>query len=206
MSETKSVFDTLYEVDISDNVKEKNKFKYLPWSAAWAIVKKRFSTASYEVIPDEAHNIYHTDGKTCWVETSVTINGETLSEMLPVLDFKNQPISLDAVTSFNAGKSIKRCLVKNLALFGLGLTLWNGEELSEDAKLSKIKKEDEVSSKQAEIVAKCKELATTTERRDALYSIISAYNSGNKNPKSIKSVEICEMILAKINEEFGKEE
>ena len=65
MSETKSVFDTLYEVDISDDVKEKNKFKYLPWSSAWAIVKKRFPTASYEVVLDEAHNIYHTDGKTC---------------------------------------------------------------------------------------------------------------------------------------------
>lgn len=205
MSETKSVFDTLYEVDISDNVKEKNKFKYLPWSSAWAIVKKRFPTASYEVVLDEAHNIYHTDGKTCWVETTVTINGETLSEMLPVLDFKNMPIPLESVTSFSASKSIKRCLVKNLALFGLGLTLWNGEELSEDAKLSKIKKGDEISAKQAEIVAKCKELATSGEHRDALYAIIETYN-GNKNPKSIKSVEICDAILAKINEEFGKEE
>lgn len=205
MSETKSVFDTLYEVDISDNVKEKNKFKYLLWSSAWAIVKKRFPAASYEVVLDEAHNIYHTDGKTCWVETTVTINGETLSEMLPVLDFKNMPIPLESVTSFSASKSIKRCLVKNLALFGLGLTLWNGEELSEDAKLSKIKKGDEISAKQAEIVAKCKELATSGERRDALYAIIETYN-GNKNPKSIKSVEICDAILAKINEEFGKEE
>lgn len=205
MSETKSVFDTLYEVDISDDVKEKNKFKYLPWSSAWAIVKKRFPTASYEVVLDEAHNIYHTDGKTCWVETNVTINGETLPEMLPILDFKNMPIPLESVTSFSASKSIKRCLVKNLALFGLGLTLWNGEELSEDAKLSKIKKGGEISAKQAEIVAKCKELATSNERRDALYAIIENYN-GNKNPKSIKSVEICDAILAKIDEEFGKEE
>lgn len=205
MSETKSVFDTLYEVDISDDVKEKNKFKYLPWSSAWAIVKKRFPTASYEVVLDEAHNIYHTDGKTCWVETNVTINGETLPEMLPILDFKNMPIPLESVTSFSASKSIKRCLVKNLALFGLGLTLWNGEELSEDAKLSKIKKGGEISAKQAEIVAKCKELATSNERRDALYAIIENYN-GNKNLKSIKSVEICDAILAKIDEEFGKEE
>lgn len=205
MSETKSVFDTLYEVDISDDVKEKNKFKYLPWSSAWAIVKKRFPTASYEVVLDEAHNIYHTDGKTCWVETNVTINGETLPEMLPILDFKNMPIPLESVTSFSASKSIKRCLVKNLALFGLGLTLWNGEELSEDAKLSKIKKGGEISAKQAEIVAKCKELATSNERRDALYAIIENYN-GNKNPKSIKSVEICDAILAKIDEEFDKKE
>lgn len=205
MSETKSVFDTLYEVDISDDVKEKNKFKYLPWSSAWAIVKKRFPTASYEVVLDEAHNIYHTDGKTCWVETNVTINGETLPEMLPILDFKNTPIPLESVTSFSASKSIKRCLVKNLALFGLGLTLWNGEELSEDAKLSKIKKGGEISAKQAEIVAKCKELATSNERRDALYAIIENYN-GNKNPKSIKSVEICDAILAKIDEEFDKKE
>ena len=139
------------------------------------------------------------------VKPTVTINGETLSEMLPVLDFKNMPIPLESVTSFSASKSIKRCLVKNLALFGLGLTLWNGEELSEDAKLSKIKKGDEISAKQAEIVAKCKELATSGERRDALYAIIETYN-GNKNPKSIKSVEICDAILAKINEEFGKEE
>ncbi|MGN1341183.1 MAG: DUF1071 domain-containing protein [Oscillospiraceae bacterium] len=208
MSETKSVFDTLYEVDVSESIKEKNGYKYLPWSTAWAIVKKHFPGATYDIITDESNNgnIYHTDGKTCWVETTVAINGEVLNEMLPVLDFKNQPITLDKITSFNAGKSIKRCLVKNLALFGLGLSLWNGEELSDDAKISRAKKIDEIAAKQAQIVDMCKELATGTETRDRLYEIISMYNGGNKNPKSIKSVEVCDMIIAKINEEFGKEE
>ncbi len=202
----KSVFDTLYGIDISGSVKEKNKFKYLPWSTAWAIVKKEFPNASYRIVRDEStNNIYHTDGRTCWVETEVTINNESIGEMLPVLDFKNQPIKLGEVTSFSAGKSIKRCLVKNLALFGLGLTLWNGEELSDDAKLTRAKKIDEISSKQTQIVNMCKELASDEETRERLYSIISTFNGGNKNPKSIKSVEVCNMIIAKINEEFGEE-
>ena len=130
----KSTFDVLEEVDITSDLKEKNKLSYLPWSSAWAIVKRLYPSSTYTPVKSEDDCLYHTDGKTCWVETSVTIQDETQNECLAVMNHRNQAISADEVTSVDINKSIKRCLTKNLALFGLGLSLWNGEELSDAAK------------------------------------------------------------------------
>lgn len=133
MSENKKVFETLNAIDVNEYKKDKNGFSYLSWSKAWEIVKKKFPDANYKVIEDFHGWNYHTDGKTCWVKVQVTIEGETQTEMLPVLNYRNQAIGADAVTSMDVNKAIKRCLTKCLGLFGLGLYIYNGEDIPEEA-------------------------------------------------------------------------
>lgn len=209
----KSVFATLSAVDVTDKLKEKNKMKYLPWSSAWEIVKNYYPDANYRVVKDDNGCIYHTDGKTCWVETSITIQEETQNETLAVMDFKNQSIASDVVTSVQFGKSIKRCLVKNLALFGLALSLWNGEELSDAAKQTRAKKQAEDAAAEKEkkkaeailadanskIIELCKSKIADGVAQDTLYAIVAKYTGGKKNPNAITTLEESEACYKEID-------
>ena len=107
----KSVFQILNEYDITEHLKKKDKIVYLPWSKAWMIVKSLFPSAKFTINKAADGCIYHTDGKTAWVEVSITINDQTETESLAVMDFRNKSIPIDTITSADAEKSIKRCLV-----------------------------------------------------------------------------------------------
>lgn len=131
------IFNTLNNIDVSEKVKEKNGFSYLPWVAAWTEVKKRYPHATYYIHPqviDEFGNtrFWHDDGKSGWVEVSVTIKGETETMTLAIMDFKNKAIPADQITSVDANKAVMRCLVKALAIHGLGLYVYSGEDLPEE--------------------------------------------------------------------------
>lgn len=134
MENKKSVFEVLNAIDVSAHVEKKNGLTYLSWAWAWSIVKQNFPNATYDVVKDEKGNIYHTDGRTCWVETSMTIEGITHTEWLPVMDYRNASISADKVTSFDVNKSIQRSLTKAAARHGLGLYIYAGEDLPEEPK------------------------------------------------------------------------
>ncbi len=141
VDEKNDVFNTLNDVDVSDKVKEKGGLSYLSWASTWSEVKKRYPNATYHIHPqtmDEYGNtrFWHDDGKTGWVEVSVTINEITHTEILAIMDFKNKSIPADQITSVDANKSEKRCLVKACAMHGLGLYIYEGEELPEE--ISKI--------------------------------------------------------------------
>lgn len=138
MAENKTVFDLLNSVDVSEKIKDKNGLTYLSWASAWAEVKKKFPDATYDIKPqimDELRNErpWHDDGKTGWVEVGVTINGMEIVEVLAIMNYKNQAISVENITSVDANKAIKRCLVKACALHGLGLYIYEGEDLPEEA-------------------------------------------------------------------------
>lgn len=98
MEESKqSIFKTLSQQDLTSKHKEKNKLTYLPWSSAWEAVKKIYPKATFTVIKDINGNRYHTDGRTCNVETSVTIEDETLNQSLAVMDYANKAIPLESI-------------------------------------------------------------------------------------------------------------
>lgn len=126
-----SVFETLNSVNVNDHVEKKNGLTYLSWAWAWGEVKKRFPGATYTIYENGNGWLYHTDGKTCWVKTGVTIEGQELIEYLPVMDFKNKSIPADAVTSFDVNKAVQRSLTKAIARHGLGLYIYAGEDLPE---------------------------------------------------------------------------
>lgn len=126
-------FRELNSIDCSEKVEKKNGLTYLAWAFAWGEVKKRFPDATYTIYENNDGWLYHTDGQTCWVKTGVTVNGIEHIEYLPVMDNKNQSIPQSKVTSFDVNKAIQRSLTKACARHGLGLYIYAGEDLPEDA-------------------------------------------------------------------------
>lgn len=126
-----TVFETLNGVNVNGHTEKKNGLTYLSWAWAWGELLKRYPDSTYTVYENRDGWNYHTDGKTCWVKTGVTVDGKEYIEMLPVMDFKNRSIPADAVTSFDVNKAIQRSLTKAVARHGLGLYIYAGEDLPE---------------------------------------------------------------------------
>ena len=133
--ETKaSVFDVLNSINVNEHTEKKNNLTYLSWAWAWSKVKEHYPDAFYTIYENKDGLFYHTDGRTCWVKTGVTINGLEHIEYLPVMDNRNQSIGVDRVTSFDVNKAIQRSLTKAAARHGLGLYIYAGEDLPEAVK------------------------------------------------------------------------
>lgn len=128
-----SVFETLNAINCNEHTEKKNGLTYLSWAWAWQIVKSKYPDATYEVYENAEGWNYHTDGRTCWVKTGVTINGITHIEYLPVMDFRNASIPFEKVTSYDVNKAIQRSLTKACARHGLGLYIYAGEDLPDSA-------------------------------------------------------------------------
>lgn len=140
MENKKSVFERLSAINVNEHVEKKDDLKYLSWAWAWSETKKACPDATYKIGETEYDE---TLGFMC--HTTVTIEGETLEMWLPVMDGKNKSMkktpytyktrfgdkTVDAATTFDINKTIMRCLVKNLAMFGLGIYIYAGEDLPE---------------------------------------------------------------------------
>ena len=125
-------FNDLYAVNVNGHTEKKNGLTYLSWAWAWGEIKKRHPDATYTVYENADGWNYHTDGRTCWVKTGVTVNGIEHIEYLPVMDYKNKSIPVENVTSYDVNKSIQRSLTKACARHGLGLYIYAGEDLPEE--------------------------------------------------------------------------
>lgn len=147
--EIKEKFAELYSLDVNKYVEKKQGMTYLSWSYAWAEFKKVFPDATYEVKKDDNGRCYFGDESIGYmVYTSVTAGGLTYEMWLPVMDANNKAMklnaytystrngdkSVEAISMFDINKAVMRCLVKNLAMFGLGLYIYAGEDLPEDIK------------------------------------------------------------------------
>lgn len=147
--EIREKFQELYSLDVNKYVEKKNDLSYLSWAYAWAEFKKIYPDATYEVKKDENGRCYFGDADIGYmVYTSVTAGGLTYEMWLPVMDNNNKSMklngytystrygekSVEAVSMFDINKAVMRCLVKNLAMFGLGLYIYAGEDLPEDIK------------------------------------------------------------------------
>lgn len=128
-----SVWEVLSSINVNDKIEKKNGLTYLSWAWAWAEVKKRYPTAKYKVYRNEETKLpfdFIPDvGYMCY--TTVTIEGEELDMWLPVMDFRNKSM-INNATTFDINKTIMRCLVKNLGMFGLGHYIYAGEDLPEN--------------------------------------------------------------------------
>jgi hypothetical protein len=133
MEEKKSTFAVLNPINCNDKTEKKNGLTYLSWAWAWGIAKTYFPDANYTIYENADGWNYHTDGRTCWVKTGVTIGGQEHIEYLPVMDTRNRSIPFDSVTSFDVNKAIQRSLTKALARHGLGLYIYAGEDLPDAA-------------------------------------------------------------------------
>ena len=128
---SENYFVELNNINVNGKTEKKNGLTYLSWAWAWGEVKKLHPDATYTIYENADGLFYHTDGRTCWVKTGVTVNGVEHIEYLPVMDFKNRSIPVEQVTSFDVNKAIQRSLTKAVARHGLGLYIYAGEDLPE---------------------------------------------------------------------------
>ena len=165
-----SVFETLSKIDVSNHVetikmRKGPALKYVSWAWAWAMVKSKYPDAQRKI---EEYPEYQYDKNTgkwyatgqmldyrvtpagCEVKVTVTIAGEEYSERLYVMDMRNQPVHDPDISQIN--KTQQRCLVKALALAGLGLNLYAGEDLP----MGDIAEKDKKSAEKKQEAAKAK--------------------------------------------------
>lgn len=140
---SKNDFQKIYEIDVNHKTKEKSGLKYLSWAWAWAEFKKVNSDATYSVDLYDGKPYLSDDVLGYMVSTTVTVNNLTIPMHLPVLDGANKAQrSVDysyktkyaekqckAASMFDINTAIMRCLTKNLAMFGLGLYIYAGEDI-----------------------------------------------------------------------------
>ena len=148
MNQNKSIFETLFEINVNDHIEKKKDLIYLSWPYAWAEVKKKYPDATYKIHLFGENQLPYVFDKSVgyMVFTDVTIDNLTHTMWLPVMDSSNKAmksegynydtkfkkdIAVEPATMFDVNKTIMRCLVKNLAMFGLGLYIYSGEDLPE---------------------------------------------------------------------------
>ena len=128
---TKSVFETLNAINLNDLKEDKGKMTYLSWAYAWGEVKKLYPDMTSTVYENTEGLNYHHDGKTAWVKTGITIEGQEHIEYLPIMDNRNASIPLERINSTEVNKSIQRSMTKAIARHGLGFYIYAGEDLPE---------------------------------------------------------------------------
>lgn len=171
---SKNRFMMLSQIDCGDHIetieqKRKDgsvsKLSYLSWAWAWMEFKKIFPKSYYTVYETPEGNIYFTDGKTCWVKTGVTLVDDDpddpfeqeLIERLYIMDYKNDSIPLERVTSKDVNTTIQRSITKAIARHGLGTYIYAGEDIPMETDEMK-EKRLENEKKKAEIAEELKVL------------------------------------------------
>jgi hypothetical protein len=125
-------YEELLKLNLNGKTEKKGNLTYLSWAWAWQEFKRAYPNATYEVVKFENGLPYTYDEKTGYMcFTKVTVGDLTHEMWLPVMDYKNKAIKGDNADMFDVNKTIMRCLTKNLAMFGLGLYIYAGEDLPE---------------------------------------------------------------------------
>lgn len=124
-------FKDVYKIDVSQMTEKKNGLTYLSWANAWKEFKGVYPEATYEVKKDQNGKCWFGDDEHGYVVyTTVTVDKITYEMWLPVMDYRNK--SILKPTTFDINKAVMRCLTKNLAMFGLGLYIYAGEDLPDE--------------------------------------------------------------------------
>lgn len=125
---SENYFARLSRINVNEHVEKKGQFSYLSWPFAVAQLRQADPGATWEVRRFDGLPFLRSETG-YFVEVAVTVQGVTLSQIHPVLDGKNRPIA--EPTCFDINASIQRALVKAIALHGLGLYIYAGEDLPE---------------------------------------------------------------------------
>lgn len=165
MAENKTVFNILNSIILDGLIEKKDngtgqQLDYLSWADAWELTCKMYPDSTYEVIKNDKGYPYFESECGAMVFTKVTIENKTLEMWLPVMNSSNKAMkkepyeyttkkgnkTVEAYTMFDINKTIMRCLVKNLAMFGLGIHIYKKEDLPnvEDVKMIEILSEEQI--------------------------------------------------------------
>lgn len=202
-----NIFEKLSKINVNDKTENKNGLTYLSWAWAWQEFKKVYPGATYLIKRNEQGLPYIYDEKLGYmVFTEVTVENLTHEMWLPVMDGANKAMkdkpytykvkeykygkatgnvierTVEAATMFDINKTIMRCLTKNLAMFGLGIYIYAGEDLPEEDK------EDEKINKTQENALRDLIKNNKLENDDVI-SILEKYNY-----KKLADIKLADLI------------
>lgn len=125
-----SVYNSLKAIDVRPKAEKKGRADYLSWAHAWDMLKSMYPQAQRIIYESEHTGLnYFTDGKTAYVKVGIVVNDLEHIDMLCVMDHRNKSIPIDKICSFEVNKTIQRATAKAIAMHGLGLSLWTGEDI-----------------------------------------------------------------------------
>ena len=191
---SKNNYTTLATLPIREKVERKGNLDYLSWANAWHMLKTIHPDAQrivYESVQTDLN--YFTDGTTAYVKVGIVVGGLEHIDYLPVMDYRNNSIPLEKVTSMDVNKSIQRSTAKAIAMHGLGLSLWTGEDVPQ---MTTVKSEP-----------KTKASKITLEIADDNWVKVMKYMSANKNlglAQIVKNLETKYKMNAKVKNELEK--
>ena len=190
--EKQSVFATLSSISVKDKIERKGNLDYLSWANAWSMLKTNYPDAQRIVYESPFTGMnYYTDNTTAYVKVGIIVNGIEHIDYLPIMDFRNNAIPISKITSMDVNKAIQRSTAKAIAMHGLGLSLWTGEDIPE-----------QVTTPEAKVV----ERPELTKDSDA-WDRVSSYVNANKDKKFadlIEQVATKYIVKANIQKELEK--
>ena len=199
MKMKKNIFKELSTISVKDKTEKKGKFSYLSWATAWSMIKTEHPTAQRKVYESEHTGLnFFTDGKTAYVKVGIIIEEMEHIDYLPVMDYRNNSISIEKVSSMDVNTAIQRSTAKAIAMHGLGLSLWIGEDTIQTIKPSMAVSKTPVPSKPSHI-----ELNIGDEN----FAKVLRYVSDNKElglPKIVKNLEGKYKIKTLVKKEISK--
>lgn len=185
--EKKTVFETLSKIDVSKHVEKKMNLSYLSWAWCWQTLKTTYPDTpvpkitkykemlltknGYELTDREVP--YLTTPTGTMVEVTVSIKGVDYTQSLYVMDNRNKVVVNPTIGQIN--KTIQRCTVKAIAMAGLGLNLYAGEDLPMGDISEQDKKKAEQKRKQSEQKARLQSILG--EYRELLPKVAEAYET-----------------------------
>lgn len=130
MDKQSNTFEVLSKIPVKQLVSKKGGLDYISWADAWSLLKTQCPDATRTVYESPVTGLnYFSDGKTAYVKVGITVSGEEIIDMLPVFDFRMKAIGVDKITSMDVNKAIQRSTAKAIAMFGLGISLYSGEDI-----------------------------------------------------------------------------
>ena len=194
-----NIYKQLSSIDIKGKVEKKGKHDYMSWATAWHLIKSEYPEAQRKVYECEETGLnFFTDGRTAYVKVGIIIEGVEHVDYLPVMDFRNKSILLDKVTSMDINTTIQRSTAKAIAMYGLGLSLWIGEDLN------KVISEPMSTPKKVE---KTPPLNLVLDIGDENWAKVLKFVGANKElglPKIVKTLEQKYSIKAMVKKELSK--
>ena len=190
-TKNENTFEKLNKVDVSKFTKKKGKYNYLSWCFAVQELLRVCPTATWEVHTfqgvDGTKQPYMKNGTGAYVQVTVNVDGILRTQIHPVLNNKNATIM--EPNSFEINTSIQRCLAKAIALHGLGLYIFAGEDLPESDPLSDAQ------------IKTPHTLADKIKDDDVKKGVYRAIDNGTVNANNFdKCIEQCNKIIKEENE------
>lgn len=186
-------FNELRAINVNEHTERKEGLTYLSWAWAWDTFKQQCPDATYKVVKDSNGLPYFASDAGAMVYTEVTVDGLTHEMWLPVMDSKNKAMratpytyqtragekTVEAYTMFDVNKTIMRCLVKNLAMFGLALYIYSGEDLPQ------------VEPEPIDLEPLIKKMHDAKTEGELKTAYVAAIRAVNGNQDAMKTLETC---------------